>query len=69
MISFEQFEESARDFNVIPLVIEILADIETPISIAVELEKKGKYFLLEALKVGKIGDDIQYLVSISPRNS
>ena len=53
MISFEEFEKNAGEFNVIPLVREILADIETPISIAVELEKKGKYFLLESVEGGE----------------
>jgi len=52
-ISFEEFEKNASLYNLIPLVREVLADAETPISIAAKLEKKGKYFLLESVEGGE----------------
>ncbi len=53
MISFEEFKLFAAEYNVIPLVKEILADTETPISIAAKLESQEKYFLLESVEGGE----------------
>ncbi len=53
MISFQEFKLIAADYNVIPLVREILADTETPISMAAKLEIQEKYFLLESVEGGE----------------
>jgi anthranilate synthase component 1 len=53
MINIEHFTRLAATYNVIPLVWELLADIETPITIAARLATAGKYFLLESVDGGE----------------
>ena len=50
---FEKFKELASQYNVIPVVKDILGDYETPISVAAKLESFGKYFLLESVEGGE----------------
>ncbi len=49
-----QFQELARNFNVIPVGVEILADMETPVSLLAKLyRKQGPIFLLESVEGGE----------------
>ncbi len=52
-LSYDTFEETAARCNVIPVVREILADCETPISIAAKLDNQETYFLLESVDGGE----------------
>ncbi len=46
----DQFNEMARDYNVIPVCVEILADTETPVSLLRKIYKnKGPVFLFESV--------------------
>lgn len=50
----ERFENLSRQFNVIPVCTEILADMETPVSLLVKLyQHKGPIFLLESVEGGE----------------
>jgi anthranilate synthase component I len=49
-----QFQNLARTYNVIPLAVEILADMETPVSLLTRLyRKRGPIFLLESVEGGE----------------
>jgi anthranilate/para-aminobenzoate synthase component I len=52
-LSFDQFSEHARDYQVIPLIRERIADCETPISLAAKLRHHGRFFLLESMEGGE----------------
>ncbi len=50
----ERFAELARDHNVVPVCVEILADMETPVSLLTKLyRKRGPIFLLESVEGGE----------------
>ncbi len=50
----EQFQSLARDYNVIPVCVEILADTETPVSLLRKIYKnKGPVFLFESVEGGE----------------
>jgi anthranilate synthase component 1 len=50
----DEFNRLAKDFNVIPLCIEILADTETPVSLLKKcLDKPGPVFLFESVEGGE----------------
>jgi anthranilate synthase component 1 len=52
--SEDEFNRLAKDFNVIPLCIEILADTETPVSLLKKcLDKQGPVFLFESVEGGE----------------
>ncbi|MBW7887051.1 MAG: anthranilate synthase component I [Bacteroidetes bacterium] len=57
MISFEEFKLLAAKGNVVPLFDEILADVETPVSVYLKVRNESPYsFLLESVEGGeKIG--------------
>ena len=49
-----QFQELARTHNVIPVGVEILADMETPVSLLAKLYRpQGSIFLLESVEGGE----------------
>ncbi|MBI5552992.1 MAG: chorismate-binding protein [Desulfobacterales bacterium] len=49
-----QFEELARTYNVIPVGVEILADMETPVSLLAKLyRKQDPIFLFESVEGGE----------------
>jgi anthranilate synthase component 1 len=51
MISFEQFQEAARLYNVLPLVRTVLADMHTPVSLYCAFRSgKENTFLLESVE-------------------
>ncbi len=51
--SLQQVKELSRDYNVIPVYAEVLADTETPLSIFLKLKEKGKVnILLESAEGG-----------------
>ncbi len=52
-LSFEEFAKLAADYNVIPLVRETLADVDTPIGLAQRLRGRGPYYLLESVEGGE----------------
>jgi anthranilate synthase component 1 len=50
----EQFVELAKGHNVIPVCVEILADMETPVSLLTKLYRnRGPIFLLESVEGGE----------------
>lgn len=50
----ERFVELAKDHNVVPVCVEILADMETPVSLLTKLYRnKGPIFLLESVEGGE----------------
>ena len=52
--AFDEFQELARQGNVIPVVKEILADMETPVSAYQKIRNSGRYsFLLESVEGGE----------------
>ena len=57
MITFKEFKELTAHGNVIPLFDEVLADIETPVSVYLKVRNESPYsFLLESIEGGeKIG--------------
>ena len=49
-----RFADLARQFNVVPVCTEILADMETPVSLLAKLyQQKGPIFLLESVEGGE----------------
>src|SRR5262249_58933834 len=48
--SFAEFVELAREFTVIPVWREVLADLETPLSAFAKLVGDGEGFLLESVE-------------------
>ncbi len=51
--NFEEFEKLARKGNLIPVYREILADVETPVSVLTKLQNKGHVYLLESVEGGE----------------
>jgi anthranilate synthase component 1 len=51
--TFAQFETLAAEYNVIPMVREVLADFETPIALAARLQQQSRCFLLESVEGGE----------------
>ncbi len=52
--SREKFVELAREHNVVPVCVEILADMETPVSLLSKLyHQQGPIFLLESVEGGE----------------
>ncbi len=49
----EDFISKARTFNLIPVYKEVMADMETPISIFQKVSKEGSSYLLESGEVGE----------------
>jgi len=48
--SFAEFAELARDFTVVPVWREVLADLETPLSAFAKLVGDREGFLLESVE-------------------
>ena len=53
--NFEQFSEKAKDYNLIPVYREILADLETPVAALWKIDDGESAFLLESVESGKLG--------------
>jgi anthranilate synthase component 1 len=54
MISFEKFADLSREANVIPVVDEILADTDTPVSAYLKIRSASRYsFLFESVEGGE----------------
>ena len=51
--SQEEFEELATQGNLIPVVREILADLDTPLSLFLRLDDGRTSFLLESAEAGE----------------
>ena len=51
--SFTEFEKLAQRGNLIPVYREILADVETPVSVIMKLQKKDYIYLLESVEGGE----------------
>jgi len=51
--SIEEFKERAKDFNIIPVYREILADLDTPVSAFRKINKSTYGFLLESVEGGE----------------
>jgi anthranilate synthase component 1 len=52
-LSRDEFVALARDFTVVPVWREILADLETPVSVFAKLVGEGEGFLLESVEHGE----------------
>ena len=53
-LSFEQFSELAKEYNVIPIFKEILSDIDTPLSVFSKISEPDRFnFLLESVEKGE----------------
>ncbi|HEX6311741.1 MAG TPA: anthranilate synthase component I, partial [Acidimicrobiia bacterium] len=52
-LSRDEFVALARDYTVVPVWREILADLETPVSVFVKLVGDGEGFLLESVEHGE----------------
>lgn len=50
---FTEFEKLAQKGNLIPVYREILADVETPVSVLTKLQKKDYVYLLESVEGGE----------------
>ena len=50
---FEMVESLAGDFNIIPVSMEVYADMDTPISMFKKLQNNGGCFLLESVEGGE----------------
>lgn len=50
---FAEFEKLARRGNLIPVYREILADVETPVSVLMKLQNKRHVYLLESVEGGE----------------
>jgi len=51
--SFAEFEKLAQNGNLIPVYREILADVETPVSVLMKLQDKDHVYLLESVEGGE----------------
>jgi len=51
--SFAEFEKLASKGNLIPVYREILADVETPVSVLMKLQQKKNVYLLESVEGGE----------------
>jgi anthranilate synthase component 1 len=51
--SVEEFKEKAKDYNIIPVYREILADLDTPVSAFRKINKSAYGFLLESVEGGE----------------
>ena len=51
--SFEEFANMAQRGNLIPVYREILADVETPVSVLIKLQEKDHVYLLESVEGGE----------------
>jgi anthranilate synthase component 1 len=51
--SFAEFEKLAQGGNLIPVYREILADVETPVSVLMKLQNKDHLYLLESVEGGE----------------
>ena len=51
--NFEEFEKLALKGNLIPVYREILADVETPVSVLIKLQNKDHVYLLESVEGGE----------------
>ena len=54
LISFQEFERLAKEFNVIPIYKEILLDIDTPLSVYLKISSPDRFnFILESVERGE----------------
>jgi anthranilate synthase component 1 len=51
--SIEEFKEKTKDYNIIPVYREILADLDTPVSAFRKINKSAYGFLLESVEGGE----------------
>jgi len=51
--NFNEFEKLAQQGNLIPIYREILADVETPVSVLLKMYKKDHVYLLESVEGGE----------------
>ena len=67
--SQDRFIELAREYNVVPVCMEILADMETPVSLLTKCYRnKGPIFLLESVEGGEKWGRFSFL-GISARSN
>jgi anthranilate synthase component 1 len=52
--SFEEFKEYAAKFSVVPVYREIIADMDTPVSVLKKLRSSRRSFLLESVEGGEL---------------
>ncbi len=60
----EEVKKLSKDYNVIPLYTEILADVETPLSIFLKLKEKDRFnFLLESAEGGEKWGRFSFIIT------
>jgi len=60
----EQVKKLSKNYNVIPVYTEILADVETPLSIFLKLQERGRFnFLLESAEGGEKWGRFSFIIS------
>ncbi|EDP73006.1 anthranilate synthase component I, partial [Hydrogenivirga sp. 128-5-R1-1] len=53
-LSFEDFKQISREYNVIPLSKDIVSDIDTPLSVFLKVSSKDRFnFLFESVEQGE----------------
>lgn len=62
----EKFAQAAESGNVIPVFVELPADLETPLSVYLKLKRSGPSFLLESVQQGESVGRYSF-VGIGPR--
>ncbi len=60
----EEVKTLSKKYNVIPVYTEILADVETPLSVFLKLQEKGRFnFLLESAEGGEKWGRFSFMIS------
>jgi len=59
---FTEFEKLAKKGNLIPVYREILADVETPVSVLTKLQKRITSIFWKASRAARSGDGIRFWV-------
>ena len=63
-LSLQEVKKLSKEFNVIPLYTEILADVETPLSLFLKLEESERFnFLLESAEGGEKWGRFSFVIS------
>ena len=58
--SIEEVKKLTKDHNIIPISMEVYADMETPISLFKRFENSKYGFLLESVEGRKVGSLFHY---------
>ncbi len=63
-LSLQEVKELSKDHNVVPLYTEVLADVETPLSLFMKLRRNDRFnFLLESAEGGEKWGRFSFIIS------